>query len=180
MKRRALGALTFCLSLMASSAGATTIEAMDLESLTHGADRILTGEVAQVQSRWEGTLIVSEVEVTVARCLVGPCDSTVTLKVVGGQVGDLVMMADGMARFSPGEEVLLFLDQLAPTREASWRTRGMAQGKFTIKRASGEAWVERDLHSLELVGRDAAPALSLEGMKLDAMVTGVRRAGASR
>lgn len=151
---------------LATPAGAATIKAMDLDALAAGADRVITGQVKATKARWADSLIITEVEVEVGSCLVGPCEGTVTVEVIGGQVGDLVMVADGMPRFEAGEEVLLFLQRAAPTASPRWQTRGMAQGKFSVRRAGAKVWLERDLDALELVGDGAPAALALEGVSL--------------
>lgn len=150
----------------------TTVEALDLNTLNARAERVVAGQIQSVEARWEGHLIVTRAEVAVETCLKGPCEAVETLEVIGGQVGDLVMQVDGMARFTPGEEVLLFLapvDSKVATDRTALRPVGLAQGKFRVRQAGPETIIERDLAALDLIGDGAARALALEGLPLGAV-----------
>lgn len=50
----------------------------------------------------------------------------------GGEVGDVGQHVDGVARFTPGEEVVVFLE----ARGGRWLVAGMVQGKFRVERSS--------------------------------------------
>ena len=49
----------------------------------------------------------------------------------GGRVGDLAQRVDGLAGFTPGEEVLVFLERRG---ESTYHVRGMGQGKYRVER----------------------------------------------
>ncbi|MFN3198033.1 MAG: hypothetical protein ACE366_06405 [Bradymonadia bacterium] len=173
MWKRLLGAVC-ALTIWSGAASGATLKAMDLEDLTAGADRVITGQVAEVKARWSEGLIITSARITIDTCLVGPCETEVVVETVGGQVGDLVMSVDGMARFAQGEEVLLFLQRPTPNRQSAWRTRGMAQGKFSIRRVGAQVWLERPLGAVELVGVNAREALAVEGASLSDVTTRVK------
>jgi hypothetical protein len=69
----------------------------------------------------------------VTRCVAGPCPETVTLKHRGGTFGDLTIHISGMPRFTPGEEVLLFLEDDPEGEKDMYYTVGMIQGLFRIE-----------------------------------------------
>ena len=48
----------------------------------------------------------------------------------GGIVGDIGQRVDGLATFSEGEEVVLFL---AKAGDSAFRVQGGSQGKFTVQ-----------------------------------------------
>jgi hypothetical protein len=130
--RRALAALALLLALPAA---ATSVLRADVPVLAQEADTVVRGTVRRVQSRWSGDRrrIVTDVEVQVAETLKGAPGGTVLVTQPGGRVGDVGQRVDGLAAFTPGEEVVLFLDRHGPT---AFRVRGMAQGKFRVQRSA--------------------------------------------
>lgn len=127
------------LAVWSSGAGATSLLALDLAGLTDGSDAVVRGHVVRVQSRWtrDRLRIVTDVEIAVDGALKGEPPRTVVVLQPGGQVGDIGQRVSGLARFQPGEEVLVFLERQGPARYA---LVGMAQGKLRIERsADGKA-----------------------------------------
>jgi hypothetical protein len=121
------------ISLAPIPAGATTLLRMDLPQLSQSADAVVRGTVQKVQSRWSGDRrrIVTDVEVEVAEVLKGGSLRKVIVTQPGGQVGDIGQRVAGLAAFTSGEEVVLFLQKKGPDR---FHVSGMAQGKFRIQR----------------------------------------------
>jgi hypothetical protein len=126
--RHTLSALA--LLVCSAPAHATLVQAFDFEALSGFADAIVRGRVVDIESSWEGRLIMTEVVVEVSECIKGDCERTLTVAVVGGAVGDLVAHAEGVARYTLGEDVVLFLESTVSGRRM--RTIGMAQGKFAV------------------------------------------------
>jgi hypothetical protein len=147
--------------------------AMDDAALTKAADLVVAGEVASVgaavrapavtpqrqAAMLAGGLTAKEVAlavkgqanrlytpyaVTVSKVLKGSAGLSITVYVLGGSSGDLVVHADGYPSFSPGEKVLLFL-------EKSWDGRLHPIGVY---RLNGDIGVARDL------GQDRQESLS--------------------
>ena len=51
-------------------------------------------------------------------------------------MGDIGQKVSGLASFTPGEEVVVFLDRRGPD---AFSVRGMAQGKYRVQRAANGA-----------------------------------------
>ena len=134
MKKGFLAGAAAC-ALTSAVAGATTLLAMDVPSLAKGADAIVRGSVASSNSHWTGDhlRIVTEVEIEVAEVLKGGVPKRLTVVQPGGVVGDIGQKVSGLASFTVGEEVVLFLERRAGD---TFLVSGMAQGKFRVERSS--------------------------------------------
>ncbi len=153
---------------VAGNAGATTVTAYDLDDLAVRSSRIVTGIVVDLESRWEGNLVMTAVHVAVDECLKGSCgERVIEVRVPGGRVDDLEMRVEGTARFDVDERVLLFLE---PAEGARLRPTGMAQGKFRVVEAAVDPVAVRDLDGLRLVGPDAESAAALQLADVRALV----------
>lgn len=161
----------------ATSAHATTVPAMDVDVLATFASHIVTGNVRHIESRWEGKVITTDVLIEVERCYKGDCEARdLTVRVLGGAAEGYVMHVDGMASFSLGEQVLLFLDPVGASAPGKVRTVGLAQGKFRIEQShGGERRLLRDMEGLSLLG-DATRVKSLDTIDLAAMESRIEAA----
>ncbi|QRK07952.1 hypothetical protein JQX13_49695 [Archangium violaceum] len=132
----ALRALLPAVLLLCLPASATSMLRADLPELAQTADSIIHGTVRRVESRWsgDGRRIVTDVEIQVTEALKGQAGSTVLVTQPGGRVGDIGQRVSGLASFSPGEEVVLFLERRGPQ---AFRVSGMAQGKYKVQRTEG-------------------------------------------
>jgi hypothetical protein len=133
--RAALAAILAAVLLIGVPAAATTMLRINLPELSQTADTIVHGTVRRMESRWSGDRrrIVTDVEIEVTETLKGQAGSTVLLIQPGGQVGDIGQMVHGLATFTPGEEVVVFLDRHGAN---AFRVTAMAQGKYQVRRAS--------------------------------------------
>jgi hypothetical protein len=131
--RFALRALLSVGLLFGLSAGATTLLRTDVAELSYASDAVVHGTVRRVESRWSGDRrrIVTDVEIEVTESLKGQAGGRVVVTQPGGKVGDIGQMVHGLASFTPGEEVVVFLEQRG---KDAFRVSGMAQGKFQVKR----------------------------------------------
>jgi hypothetical protein len=131
----ALRALLPVVLLLCLPASATTMLRMDLPELTQSADVIVHGTVRRMESRWsgDGRKIVTDVEVEVTETLKGQAGGTVLITQPGGRMGDIGQKVSGLASFTPGEEVVLFLERRGPQ---AFRVAGMAQGKYQVQRSA--------------------------------------------
>jgi hypothetical protein len=133
--RSALPSLLVAALLLGLPAAATTMLKMDLAGLAQTADTVVHGTVRRMESRWSGDRrrIVTDVEIEVAETLKGQASGTVLIVQPGGRVGDIGQKVHGMASFTPGEEVVVFLDRKGPS---AFRVTGMAQGKYQVRRSA--------------------------------------------
>ena len=83
-----------------------------LKDLTNGADVIITGKVTQQTSSWnkDKSRIYTLATVQVDEYIKGSSSgNAVTIKYLGGEVGDVGEIYSHMPRFEDKEEVMLFL-----------------------------------------------------------------------
>ncbi|RKH13738.1 hypothetical protein D7V97_04740 [Corallococcus sp. CA053C] len=118
--------------------GATTMLRADLPQMAQASDAVVQGVVRRVQSRWSGDKlrIVTDVEIQVTESLKGQPGGTVLVTQPGGRVGDIGQVVSGLASFSEGEEVVVFLEKKGA---AAFRLAGMAQGKYQVQRSASGA-----------------------------------------
>jgi hypothetical protein len=122
--------------------GHATMRQLSLEELARKADTVILGTVMRQESAWDAqhTAIHTDVTLAVERVLAGAPTEVVTLRVLGGSVGDMGMRTSNDAVFREGERVIVFLDTSAAPRTVV----GMQQGKFTVKGSTvtraGETW----------------------------------------
>lgn len=141
-------AILLALILWAAPAEATVLVDVPLEDMARDADVIVVGRVVRSEAR----IVIDPVRgadphtfttVRVSEWIVGPGGDEVVVEELGGEVAGQGLTIAGTARYAPGEEVVLFLEQAG----ARLRTYGMALGRFEIRRGVGGApdMVLRDL-----------------------------------
>jgi len=84
-----------------------------LLSLAREADTIVLGVCTSTRSAWDEQhrWIVTTAEVRTQRTFKGRAADTVTVRLLGGRVGDVEMIASKSATLLPGEQAILFLRQ---------------------------------------------------------------------
>ena len=120
--------------LLAATAWATTLLALDVPGLTRMSDAVVRGTVVRVEPRLsgDGARIMTDAEIQVSEVLKGAPGPVAIAMQPGGEVGDVGQRVDGVARFTVGEEVVAFLE----ARGGRWLVTGMVQGKFRVERSS--------------------------------------------
>ncbi|MFQ6040114.1 MAG: FlgD immunoglobulin-like domain containing protein [Candidatus Poribacteria bacterium] len=104
--------------------GYALVVKMSLENLSREASSIVVGKVLDAQSQWEDGNIYTYVTVSIELYVKGAGDREVTIKVLGGTVGDITEWVSDAPIFQVGEQTLLFLKDDAVV--------GRSQGKFAI------------------------------------------------
>lgn len=162
------------LGLLASSALATTLIAMDVPALTRTSDLVVRGTVVRVESRWtaDGRRIMTDNEILVGEVLKGShAGKTIVAMQPGGTVGDVGQVVHGVATFALGDEVVVFLER----RGDRATVVGFAQGRFFVDRTGPEPMVRGGEEELFLVDAKthqpvAAPTQAMSLSKLEALV----------
>jgi hypothetical protein len=104
---------------------------------------VVQGRVTGVRSYWNDsqTKIFTETTVDVERSYKGAAGGAVSVVQLGGVVGHVQMKVEGALAWSPGEEVLLFLE---PFNGGRYMVYGLSQGKYEIQRDErGRPFVSR-------------------------------------
>jgi hypothetical protein len=141
-KRLVLGSI-FPLLLYCASAPATTLMRMSLARMSQAAPLIVRAHCVANIAGWDAGEIWTFTTFQVDDVWKGSAPTRITVRLLGGRAGNLESSVSGVPRFSPGEEVVLFLE-LAERGElsiVSW-----VQGTFRIRRdrRTGEQTVLQD------------------------------------
>lgn len=107
--------------------------AVELKELSNGADVILTGKVIQQTSSWNenNTRIYTEATIQVEEYLKGNSnESSVVVRYLGGEVGDVGELYSHMPRFDNDEEVLVFLTR--DKQNSNYKVFNGEDGKINI------------------------------------------------
>ncbi|MBL8922844.1 MAG: hypothetical protein JNJ54_28610 [Myxococcaceae bacterium] len=160
--------------LVASSALATTLIAMDVPALTRSSELVVRGTVVRVEARWtaDGRRIMTDNEILIADVLKGShAGKTIVAMQPGGAVGDVGQLVHGVATFSLGDEVVVFLER----RGERATVVGLAQGRFFVDRSGPEPMVRGGEEELFLVDAKThqpvtGPSQAMSLAKLEALV----------
>jgi hypothetical protein len=135
-----------CVLLMAAAfrASGTTIILPSDEQLIQKAPVIVTGTVVSTLPMERDGRIWTETVISVTRAIKGDVPETLTVREIGGEVGDRITKIFGSPEFYAGEQVLLFLDRGS---QGAFRTVDLFVGKFRHgKTENGRRLWLRDLH----------------------------------
>jgi hypothetical protein len=142
------------LVLPATLAEASLLAPMTTRQLVERAERILVGVVEEQSARWTGegqSSIVTDVRIRVTRAMRGVREGEViTVRRLGGVVGEIGMRVFGEPTYTVGEEVVLFAER----RGDAYYSVGMALGKLHVYSEGGRKLVQTDLQGAELLGPD--------------------------
>ena len=119
-------ALFILMVLQGSENAYALLVKMSLEELSSKADSIIVGQVTDMRSQWEDRNIFTYVTLSVEQYIKGAGDSQVTIKTLGGTVGNLGQRVSDTPSFHIDERAVLFL------RDEFFRVVGWRQGKFSI------------------------------------------------
>ncbi len=134
MKRLWLPLLPILL-MVAGTAHATLIRPFSLQQLFREADLVVVGTVTSHHSFWNEArdTIYTEYQVAVERTEKGTARETLTVRLMGGRVGETELKIAGNPRLETGERVLLVLRD-----QGEFQTLvGLAQGKWSVRRLDG-------------------------------------------
>jgi hypothetical protein len=145
--------LFFLSALEISDAG--IMKEMSLRELVQESSYILIGKVESLQSAWnpEHTMIFTYIQIAPTTMLKGiNSNSSMTVKLLGGTVGNIVTFMMGSPRFQKEEETLIFLRTINQEPFADFPTiTGLAQGKFNIQTLADTKVVTRDVSAIDFV-----------------------------
>ena len=170
--------------LGASLASATTVQKFTIRELAAKSDAIVTAKVEDQSSRQDASNkeIYTYITVSVLQSVKGAQgEKTITIRQLGGSVGNLISVVPGMPSFKNGEEVVLFLS--AKDRAGYPWVMGLQQGKYSIVTDdNGLKHVRNELDGLRVlspngsvneskVSSDQPLAAFLDGIKSDLNAT---------
>ncbi len=119
------------LALLAVAASATTLSRLRFEELVNQATAVARVRCIGVESRWENGEIWTETRFEIVELNKGLLPGVVTVRMLGGSIGNLHSRIDSVPAFRRGEEAYVFLWR----RESEpYRVLGWSQGTFRIAR----------------------------------------------
>ena len=126
-----------------SFAQASTLQKLSFDRLVEEADVIIRGKVEELKNRpaSDQSSVRTIIKISVTQQLKGQKVSSVTIEQPGGSLGEVVQGVPGLAEFSSGEDVFLFLKR---SRLGTFTLVGGRQGKFTTKSQPGSSGVVED------------------------------------
>lgn len=156
---------------------ATSVQKLSLKELTKNSDSIVMGRVDSAVSSWDAAHkeIYTYYTLSVLQPVKGSrAGATITLRQLGGAVGNIASVVPGMPSFKKGEEVVLFLTQ----KDAAgypW-VMGLQQGKYSVVDQGGVKMVRNDLAGTELLAPNGAHVDSkvAPDMQLNAFIDGIK------
>ncbi len=134
-----LGVVTKGLSL--------TVENISLERMARESHTIIYGTVLSSYSQWEEKAIFTYTTIRVQESLKGDNSLTITVKQMGGQVGDIGQEVNGTPQLHRNEEVVLFLTQW----KGSYWIHSIALGKFSVVNEDNSLVAFNDLNNIGLI-----------------------------
>src|SRR6267154_2463292 len=97
------------LALLVVAANATTLSRLRFEDLANHATAVARLRCLGAESRMQGGEIWTETRFEVLELSKGQLPALVTIRMLGGSVGNLHSRIEGVPAFRPGEEAYLFL-----------------------------------------------------------------------
>jgi hypothetical protein len=160
---------------------ATSIEALDLRTLVGDADHVVVGTVVGIEARYDHLdRIVTDATIRVEERMLGETavGGEVTVRSLGGAIGEVGLRIEGEPIFVAGERVLVFAR--LHRGERVLRAVGMSQGVMPIRDVGGAEMALPGGEGLALLARGsdgrlrAAPAALIEPEPLDSVLARVR------
>jgi len=119
------------LALLAIVANATTLSRLSFDELANQATAVGRFRCISVESRWQDGEMWTETRFETLEVNKGLLPGVVTVRMLGGTVGNLHSHVEGVPAFRPGEEAYLFLWGRGGE---PFRVLGWSQGAFRIAR----------------------------------------------
>jgi hypothetical protein len=127
--------ITFGALFASATATCTTLVRMSVAQMTQAAQLVVRVRCVSNSTAWDVGEIWTFTSFTVQETWKGSqsanSDSVLTVRLLGGTVGNLTSTVSGIPRFVPGEDVILFLE---PTTRGDYSVVSWIQGTFRIRR----------------------------------------------
>jgi len=166
--RKVSGNLFACASvlLFASSADATIVVPMTLDSMTQASALVVRAKVVKSAAEWGRSKkhIFTFTDLKVLEVLRGKSEigKTIRVRTLGGEVGEVGMAVAGTPKFQRDGEVVLFV-RVDPYDSTNFQIVGMSQGKFEVrKNQSGAMIVVPNVSGLEFARRDVRGNMQID------------------
>lgn len=114
-----------------SALRASVVRFMPFEEQVSTAEIIVVAKAGKQEASWDsqGRFISTETTFLIEQAVKGAASGTVTLRQLGGQVGEIAQSVAGSPVAVPGRKYVLFLE---PRSDGSYRIVGFNQGCYPI------------------------------------------------
>jgi len=148
VSRRSLVFAVCSFLLLCNAAAPTTLAHMSIAKLTKSSRLIIRARCVENSSAWDAGEIWTFSTFEPSEIWKGASPQRVSVRLLGGRVGNLTSNVSGVPRFHAGEEVVLFL---APTTRGDFSVVSWVQGTFRIHQdpRSGPETVTQDSASFD-------------------------------
>jgi hypothetical protein len=142
-KRQFIRMQVFAALLVCLPTDATTLESMSVARMGRAAPVIIRAQCLASSTGWDAGEIWTLTLFETQEIWKGVAPPRVTVRLIGGRLGNLNSSVPGVPRFKPGEEVVLFLE---PTPRRDFSIVSWVQGTFRIHRdpRTGEERITQD------------------------------------
>jgi hypothetical protein len=155
--------LSITISMVCSAIWATTLAHMSVAQMSQTAPAIVRVRCEENTTRWDAGEIWIFTRFAVEDIWKGSVSTEITVRLLGGTVGNLNSTVAGIPHFRPGETVILFLE---PTSHGDLSILSWEQGTFRLR---------TDARSLqEIVTQDTASFATFDAAARRFEVSGVR------
>ncbi|HEY4879901.1 MAG TPA: hypothetical protein VIH97_12315, partial [Candidatus Acidoferrales bacterium] len=150
--------ITFGALFASTIASSTTLVRMSVAQMTQAAQLVVRVRCVSNSTAWDAgeiwTFTSFAVEETWKGSQSASSNSVLTVRLLGGTIGNLTSTVSGIPRFVPGEDVILFLE---PTTRSDYSVVSWIQGTFRIRRdpRSGGPLAMQDTASFDTFDRAA-------------------------
>ena len=121
--------------------GATTLMRMSLAQMSHAAQLIVRAHCVGESTGWDAGEIWTFTSFRVEEAWSGSAPSQISVRLLGGRLGNITSSVAGVPRFSAGEDVILFLER---TPRSDFSIVSWEQGTFRIRRDAGNEVAVQD------------------------------------
>jgi len=108
---------------------------VDVEALTQRATVIVRAIVADSETKWIGNVIYTEYNLVVQETLKGNAQSSITLALPGGEIGNVALGVPGTPELVAGNELVFFGESL--NGQASFKPVGIFDGIIPVQQGVG-------------------------------------------
>jgi hypothetical protein len=133
--------------MLVNEAVPLTVAKISLDRMTLGSNLIIYGTVVSAHSLWEGQAINTYTSIRVKETLKGEGREFITVKQMGGRVGDITDEVTGSPELNQGEDVILFLVDW----QGNYWIHSIVLGKFSIVTQNGNLVAYNDLNNVGLI-----------------------------
>jgi hypothetical protein len=122
--------LALTIAVVCSAVRATTLAHMSVAQMSQTAPVIVRARCEENATRWDAGEIWTFTRFAVEDIWKGSAPAEITVRLLGGAVGNLSSTVAGIPRFQPDEIVILFLE---PTSHGDFSILSWQQGTFRVR-----------------------------------------------